>query len=49
METLKELLKFLIERRKIWLIPLIIILFLIGILIFVSSVTGVSPFIYPLF
>ncbi|HOM26735.1 MAG TPA: DUF5989 family protein, partial [bacterium] len=37
------------ERKKFWLIPVVIILLLIGILIFVSSITGVSPFIYPLF
>ncbi|MCM8786239.1 MAG: DUF5989 family protein [Candidatus Omnitrophica bacterium] len=49
MEVIKELVKFLWERKKIWLIPLVIILFLVGILILVSSITGISPFIYPLF
>jgi len=49
METLKEFLKFLLKRKKFWLIPLVILLLLIGILMVVSYTTGISPFIYPLF
>ncbi|HOE83339.1 MAG: DUF5989 family protein [Myxococcota bacterium] len=35
-------------RKKYWLLPLILALLLVGALIIVSSMSTVSPFIYPL-
>ncbi|MER3376065.1 MAG: DUF5989 family protein [Allomuricauda sp.] len=49
MEFLKEFFLFLKERKKWWLIPLIIIFVLFGILIFLTSSSALAPFIYTLF
>jgi len=48
MEILKDIWMFLKERKKWWLLPMVIVLFLIGILIF-SSGSAIAPFIYTLF
>jgi hypothetical protein len=49
MEFLKDLFKYMKERKKIWLIPLIVILLLFGTLIVLSSGSAIAPFIYTLF
>ena len=49
MEFLKELWAFLRVRKKFWLAPIIIALFLLGLLMVLSSSAGVlSPFLYAL-
>ncbi|MBL7157752.1 MAG: hypothetical protein ISS92_06325 [Candidatus Omnitrophica bacterium] len=45
----KELWGFLITRKKWWLLPIIIILFLLGLLIIFTETSAVAPFIYTLF
>ncbi|UCD15923.1 MAG: hypothetical protein JSV34_02420 [Candidatus Omnitrophota bacterium] len=45
----KELWQFLKVRKKWWLLPIIVTLFLLGLLIFVSQGSAVAPFIYTLF
>jgi hypothetical protein len=49
MEILKELWGFLTERKKYWLIPIIIILILFAVLIVFTSGSAIAPFIYTLF
>jgi len=49
MEFLKELLLFLKTRKKFWLLPLILILLLLAVLIVLTSVSALAPFIYTLF
>ena len=49
MEFLKDLWGFLKNRKKFWLLPLIIILLLFGVLIVLTSGTAIAPFIYTLF
>ncbi|MEW6102352.1 MAG: DUF5989 family protein [bacterium] len=49
MDFLRDFFGFLMKRKKFWLLPTIIILLLLGILIFISSGTAISPFIYTLF
>lgn len=49
MEFLKDLWGFLKERKKFWLLPLIIILLLFGVLIVFTSGSAIAPFIYTLF
>tara|TARA_A100001011_G_scaffold367126_1_gene420286 strand:+ start:1870 stop:2022 length:153 start_codon:yes stop_codon:yes gene_type:complete len=46
---IKEFSEFLKERKKYWLLPIIIVLALFGILIVLSQGTVVAPFIYTLF
>jgi uncharacterized membrane protein YhaH (DUF805 family) len=49
METLKELLAFLKQRKKYWLWPLFIILILLGTLIVMVEGSALAPFIYSIF
>jgi hypothetical protein len=49
MDFLKDLWGFLRERKKFWLLPIIITLLLFGALIILSSGSAVAPFIYTLF
>ncbi|MFA5350416.1 MAG: DUF5989 family protein [Candidatus Omnitrophota bacterium] len=46
---LKELWDFLRLRRKWWLTPILIILILLGLLIFLTQGSAITPFIYALF
>ena len=48
-DFLKEFWEFLNERKKYWLLPIIIVLALFGILIVLSQGSAVAPFIYTLF
>ncbi len=45
----QELWGFLRERRKFWLLPIIIMTVLLGGLIVLSQGSAVAPFIYALF
>jgi hypothetical protein len=49
MDFLKDLLGFMRERKKYWLLPIILTLLLFGGLILMTSGTAVAPFIYTLF
>lgn len=49
MEFLKELFLFLRTRKKFWLLPLIGILLILAVLIVLTSVSALAPFIYTLF
>ena len=46
---LREFFEFLKEKKKYWLLPIIIILGFFGILIVLSQGTVVAPFIYTIF
>jgi hypothetical protein len=48
-ELYKELFEFLIERKKWWLIPIVLILLLFGSIIIVGQGSSVAPFIYAIF
>jgi len=48
-EILIEFWQFLKERKKWWLLPMIIVLLLVGLLITLTSGTAIAPFIYTLF
>jgi hypothetical protein len=49
MEFLKDLWGFLGQRKKFWLLPIIVILLGFGILVVLSSGSAIAPFIYTLF
>jgi competence protein ComGC len=49
MEFLRELFGFLKERKKFWLLPLIVVLLIFGVLIVLTSGSAIAPFIYTLF
>jgi len=46
---IKELLTFLLIRKKYWLIPIFLFLILFGVLFVVANGSVISPFIYTLF
>ena len=48
-EFVLELFAFLKERKKFWLLPIIIFLLLLGMLIVMTEGSAVAPFIYTLF
>ena len=47
--TLMELWQFLKVRKRFWLAPILIILFLLSILIIFAQTSALSPFIYTIF
>ena len=49
MELIKDLLWFLVERKKLWMAPIILVLLLFGSLIVLTEGSAVAPFIYTLF
>ncbi len=49
MEFIKDLWGFLRERKKFWLLPLIVILLVFGVLIVLTAGSAIAPFIYTLF
>lgn len=49
MSVIVDVWMFLRERKKWWLLPMIMVLLLIGVLIVMTSGTAVAPFIYTLF
>jgi len=48
-EFVLELWAFMRERKKFWLLPIVLILVLFGGLIVLTQGSAVAPFIYPLF
>jgi len=49
LELMSELWKFLKQRKKFWLLPIVIILGLFGVLLVFAQGSAVAPFIYTLF
>ncbi|MDB4539023.1 MAG: DUF5989 family protein [Saprospiraceae bacterium] len=49
MDFIKDLFKFMGERKKFWLAPVIILLLLLGVLIVIGGGSAIAPFIYTLF
>ena len=49
MDFIKDLWRFMVERKKFWLAPIIFILLIIGFLLVIGGGSAVAPFIYNLF
>ena len=49
MDFIREFIKFLMQRKKFWLVPIIVIMMLFGILLIIAQNSVVAPFIYTLF
>lgn len=49
MGFLAQLWKFMRVRKKLWLMPVIIVMLILGTLIVLAQTTAVAPFIYTLF
>jgi hypothetical protein len=48
-EFILELWSFMRERKKFWMLPILIVLILLGSLIVLTQGSAVAPFIYTLF
>jgi len=49
LSLISEIFALLMARKKFWLLPIIIILFIFGILIILTQGSVVAPFIYTIF
>jgi hypothetical protein len=49
MSLLKELWAFMRDRKKYWLIPILVMMVILGGLIVMAQGSAVAPFIYTLF
>jgi len=48
-EFVTELWAFMMERKKFWLLPIVLVLVLLGSLMVLTQGSAVAPFIYTLF
>jgi len=48
-ELLKDLIGFMIERKKLWMAPIIFVLVLLGSLVVLTEGSAIAPFIYTPF
>jgi hypothetical protein len=49
MDLLAELWAFLRQRKKLWLLPIILVMFVLGGLLVLAHGSALAPFIYTLF
>jgi hypothetical protein len=49
LSTVSDLWAFLRQRKKFWLLPIIIILFAMGVVLVFASASAIAPFIYTVF
>jgi hypothetical protein len=49
LDLLKDLWAFMRERKKFWLLPIVLVMLLLGALIIFAQGSAVAPFIYTLF
>jgi hypothetical protein len=49
LELVRDLWAFMRERKKFWLLPIIVVLLLLGGLLVLAQGSAVAPFIYTLF
>jgi hypothetical protein len=49
MEFLKDLWLFFKERKKFWLLPVVLLLLILGVILVFGSGSALAPFIYTLF
>ena len=49
MSLVAELWRFMRVRKKYWLVPIVVVMFLLGGLLILAKGSAVAPFIYTLF
>jgi hypothetical protein len=49
MSLLTELWRFMRARKKFWLLPIFVVMFLLGGLLILAKGSAIAPFIYTLF
>jgi competence protein ComGC len=48
-DLIKDIWEFMRDRKKFWLVPIVIVMVLLGVLIVLAQGSAVAPFIYTLF
>lgn len=48
-EIFKEFLQFLVQEKKWWLVPLVVLLLALGAFLVFSASSPLAPLLYPLF
>ncbi|NND45652.1 MAG: hypothetical protein HKN58_10035 [Xanthomonadales bacterium] len=48
-ELIKDFVGFMGQRKKFWLIPILVVMLLLGALIVVAQGSALAPFIYTIF
>lgn len=49
LKTIKHLLRFMLDRKRFWLLPVLLIVMLLGALLIFTQGTVLAPFVYTLF
>ncbi len=49
LDLLKDLFSFMRERKKFWLVPIMVVMVLLGVLIVFVQGSALAPFIYAIF
>lgn len=49
MDLAREFWMFLRERKKFWMLPIVLVLGVVGTVLFVAEGSAIAPFIYSLF
>lgn len=49
LDLVRDLWGYMRERKKFWLVPILVVLLLIGVLLIFAEGSAVAPFIYTLF
>ena len=49
MRTILDLFRFLLQRKKYWLIPTVLALLLLGVALVLGGNSSLAPFIYSIF
>ena len=49
LSIVKEMWGFIRHKKKYWLVPILVTLFLLGLLLFLTEGSAIAPFIYTLF
>ena len=48
-KTIKDIFRFIFERRQYWMLPLVVVLVVLGLLIVFTQGSALAPFIYTIF
>lgn len=48
-ELIKDFAGFMAQRKKYWMLPIIVVMLLLGVLIVVAKGSAIAPFIYTIF
>ncbi len=48
-DAIKDLWLFMRERKKYWILPIVVVLLLVGALLVLTQGSAIAPFIYTLF